>query len=644
MLIRRISVTNYSIFRNATFELATRTEQPLVLFMGSNGAGKTSLLEAFRLGLHGRRCFLEGISDVDYFAMVRDRFNEARFVDPMEIRVEFELIESGNRRLVDLRRVWTMKGERPLERLIATIDGKPISSDAADALVDSAVPPEVMRYFFFDGEKVKDLANWHRDDDARLFESVNELLGLEVIDQLDRDLCHIKISDVGSNKAELDQLSESLKANENALVEAKQTHRRAQSNARAAQRACAEVRDRFMSLGGMFAQERSKKEAELEALRAQIEALSNELVRESGAYLPLLVAPNATARILDQVALSAKLEEAEAISKAVQEADTPLRRSLQGVGIAEKLIPAVVSVVRAALVPKPIALTGSVLSLSLREASFIQSVLSNDLPRLAQRVTNVLREYSVTSAKAEEIRRELNDAPSADPKVLEALAELERRQRDLALSEEENARATHTFEDLCGLVADTRARVRQLRQNEFRNKRLGLRDHLLTALHNALPEYAGKLRKVKEDEFGRLIQFALSVLWHKRERVQKVSVSFDSRTIQLFGHRGEINKGTLSAGEQQLFATAFVYALAKLSGKHLPFAIDTPVGRLDRRHRANFIIDFLPSMSQQVILFSTDTEIVGSLYKKLKPLISHEFDLSEVGSFSTTPVQLEAAL
>jgi DNA sulfur modification protein DndD len=107
-------------------------------------------------------------------------------------------------------------------------------------------------------------------------------------------------------------------------------------------------------------------------------------------------------------------------------------------------------------------------------------------------------------------------------------------------------------------------------------------------------------------------------------------VAIDTQTfaLSIYDPQGKlVPKHRLSAGEKQLLAIAFLWGLARVSGRHLPIAIDTPLGRLDSSHRNNLIEKYFPSASHQVILLSTDTEIAQTEYEKLKKLdaIAHTY-------------------
>jgi DNA sulfur modification protein DndD len=161
---------------------------------------------------------------------------------------------------------------------------------------------------------------------------------------------------------------------------------------------------------------------------------------------------------------------------------------------------------------------------------------------------------------------------------------------------------------------------------------------------DALPNLASRMQASKEQRFAAYLSKALSDLWHKSQRITNVVVSFSERRIELYDSNGLLQKADLSAGEKQLFAIAFIHALAQLSGSRMPLVIDTPLGRLDREHRRRFASEFLPSASHQVILLSTDTEIVGSLFGDIEPLLANHYELSKYNGGITSPVAvLESA-
>ena len=88
-----------------------------------------------------------------------------------------------------------------------------------------------------------------------------------------------------------------------------------------------------------------------------------------------------------------------------------------------------------------------------------------------------------------------------------------------------------------------------------------------------------------------------------------------------------ILRDDLSEGEKQMFATSVLWALARTSGRSLPFIIDTPLARLDMDHRDNLVDEFFPVASHQTIILSTDSEISKPYYEKLKPYITRSYSM-----------------
>jgi DNA sulfur modification protein DndD len=94
----------------------------------------------------------------------------------------------------------------------------------------------------------------------------------------------------------------------------------------------------------------------------------------------------------------------------------------------------------------------------------------------------------------------------------------------------------------------------------------------------------------------------------------------------------------LSAGERQLLATSILWGLAKVSGRPFPLIIDTPLGRLDSHHRTHLVERYFPAASHQVILLSTDEELVGKYRNMLECHVGRKYLLSYDHSLSSSNI------
>ena len=61
-----------------------------------------------------------------------------------------------------------------------------------------------------------------------------------------------------------------------------------------------------------------------------------------------------------------------------------------------------------------------------------------------------------------------------------------------------------------------------------------------------------------------------------------------------------IELGQLSKGEKQIFILSLYFAIIKVSGKDIPFIIDTPYARIDTEHREQISKEFFPNVSSQI--------------------------------------------
>ena len=91
--------------------------------------------------------------------------------------------------------------------------------------------------------------------------------------------------------------------------------------------------------------------------------------------------------------------------------------------------------------------------------------------------------------------------------------------------------------------------------------------------------------------------------------------------MTLFDSSGrDVTDYRLSAGESQLFALALITAVGTIVGDRLPLLIDTPLSRLDTRHRES-VLDMLSARRSQTILLTQPEEISARHLSRLKHVL-----------------------
>ena len=142
-----------------------------------------------------------------------------------------------------------------------------------------------------------------------------------------------------------------------------------------------------------------------------------------------------------------------------------------------------------------------------------------------------------------------------------------------------------------------------------------------------ISEFRDRLKVERLADLEQAIRQMVRQLAHKGER-QFASVVIDPESfmLQVFDAAGdEVLKP--SAGEREILALSMIWALGRISRRALPLVIDTPLGRLDSKHRRNVIENFLPRAAEQVIVLATDEEIDDARRVTLKPYLAGELEL-----------------
>ena len=637
MILDRLSLCDFRAYRGLhQVELGPRvkygSQRPIILFGGLNGAGKTTLLMAIRLALYGRHALGMGTSKADYTKFIRGCIHSSpkALVRPSSTYVElgFSYGKLGRKTHYRVRRSWLDDGRNVRELLSLWEDDiakDSLSEESCQGFLNELVPIGVSELFFFDGEKIAELAE--DDSGAALGDAIHRLLGLDLVERLRSDLriymLRTERKAAGKNAAtEIEDLQrdyEDIKAElEDHRTELDRVE--GELSELVAERDRLEVRltERGGDWGASREAQRAKAKELVEALRRAERELREEL---AGPY-PLFLAKEALVDALE-------FASAELVSLAKQEANqlltrfaSTLKERLDGNGQAT-----VDNLLNQTLHPQTAANRELSLDLSHRAVGRMEHTVHSAIPEAEARIERIAKEIALFKDELDTVTLRIQQAPDEavlaqdftklaelNERISEAGAEAAVRSREVKSAYARAIEIARSLRDKHKTLAEARQREQPLEYAD------GAR-HLLSEFRRINAE-----RKIGqlEHEFAA----AFRRLARKDDIVVNARIDPQRFTVKLInGDTDEIQKSQLSAGEKQIYAIAMLEALARTSGRHLPVVIDTPLGRLDSHHRANLVNHYFPKASHQVILLSTDTEVDETFYRQLSPQVSHAFEI-----------------
>ena len=640
MKFRKLTIENYKSFQFATEILFPIGEDGRSIFLigGMNGAGKTSIMEAVTYCLYG------GKTD-DIFRNINRR-EKAKGNANVAFEIVIEM-DDGSELIV--KRSWTAgavsepKPRDLSERLVVVRDGKRVSVQNQEIWQDfirAAIPPGITQFFFFDGEKIQEIA---ADDhsEVRLKSSLEAALGIQYINRLASDIVYIKqeerkgfveISDEdldfkqselkrekskqGRKHQERDALRVDLDGFKDQLDEARKRFEAAFHVAPESREAMREQEKRRVVAANRLAQVESEIRGLcekalpfsiagklFEGIRRQIEAeresASGEAIKENAAAL------------------------AKRIVRVVEEPEPIYTERLS----AERLAELERRIFRLLKEGDPNAEVTKVLDLSDRDAARVlnrmESLESSDVfllkPLLeeAQNLEALLKQLEGAVGQGGALTGTERDLFDELQSVMESCStQIGRKTEQRRLVEE----------DILALdkrISEIEVEIEKLYEKHNVSKEKADFIDECDAIASVLNQFVVRLRKNKVH----LLQektFEMYRLLSSRSGLIK-DITIDDRTYEIKitdrnGH--EIRKSSMAAGEKEVFAISLLWGLAQTSELKLPIIIDTPLSRLDSTHRDNIVNNYFPNAGEQVIILSTDTEIDTNYYRALKPRLS----------------------
>lgn len=635
MIIKFLRLYNFGLYGGChEFDLSPdyKAGKPVVLITGHNGAGKTTFLEAVRLSLYGKRALGARVSQADYEAHLIKRIHTASKKRAAWVELEFESRHSGKTETYRVRRSWRATNLTLVEDLSLFRDGIEVSEiprEDWEHYLEDLIPAGVSQLFFFDGEKIQDIA----DDQGGLglFEAIRSLLGLDLIDQLRGDLALYKArSNETTEEVDLEVIAGELNAAKQAVERQDELTASLSTKRKKIANRSERAQQIFRQEGGALAVDRDSLQQEIEEVEKELNVSQNSLKALVNGSAPFALAPKLTKQFSAEVerAKGAKFEKSvRAFVTAFQETISIKSSNSQTWTDAHfEDLTQFASATKGA---------DDVLELSSEPDWVLEQLagVSDD------RVNAAKLGFALDSLwkKRVLLRQQLkNFRPGAATSAFETLKQAE---FDLGAIDNELGQAKAEAQRLRDVVSRLNAERIKARDALFDYSNTQERMDLATRAQGALADYEQRILNVRLASLSSYFVDAFNGLVHRKTLVQSVDIDPDTFAINLIGSSGKrIDTSDLSAGERQLYAISMLWALGKTSGRELPMIIDTPLSRLDSVHRKALMGQYLPNAGDQVIMLCTDTELTDDIAALIKPHVSQNYQIGVTDAGDRTSI------
>ena len=588
---------------------------------------------------------------------------------------------------LDIQRLGSKSEE--FERLEANIQydeskkQKELNSERLDAVdesywqsfIEQLIPRGIVKLFFFDGEKIQSIAE-QSDQKEYIEKSFNTLLGLDVVNKLKKDIettisknvtkgketflkseklkkireeklrksykktlteldAKLRFYNIELSKDEFlsDDLEKMLDLKENLNEKISELDVQIRTNKEQVEKLELESKNQeeiFRNIGGEYHEKTREINLQNSKLDTIIIETKHDMLELISKELPFSLIPNQLNEIKNQINQDQRIIKSRYEKKIIDKNCEKISNLLNS----EKFMPEISSEVRKTIEKRLLEELNQYQNNGSNETFFDYSEAKMDailqmIERSARdNITkiNKLTETYRTCKNELEKNQIISNVETDDKKIREVVSKIKNiasniKEIKMKIDELEFSFYNYSGSQLMLLNSKIRTCLELKNSEDLQNSGKNMAPKVL----DILEIYSEVLKQEKLIVLEREFKKSLEVLLHKEDFIDKVTITNDFDIKLIDKNKNEITKSMLSKGELQIFATALVYALAKSSGRPLPFMIDTPLARLDLEHRENIVESFFPKTSHQTIILSTNSEITKEYFEKLRPSIAKSY-------------------
>lgn len=626
MYFTKVELHNFGIYKG-THEMCLTDQiggRNITLIGGLNGRGKTTFHDGILIALYGKQA-LKYIQEKarSYDKLLLDHINKHATDDETYVAVSLCLDDGTS---LCVKRTWTAKGKKAEQQTIVEKDGvaDKYLGESWSYYIEELLPFGIARFFFFNNEKITQLA----DDTSfeQIKSSIKSAIGIssiekaiehtdEVIRRKKNALAAFESSEENVGYQEVErQIAEIDARLAQATKQANALERKCETLA-----ATLEAKEKeFWSSGGDLSRNRDAIKLEMQKISSEVKRVQEEIIQMAvDASTPLFMCRGLVSQSYDKEISSQRSEARLYSDRIIENLHQQILERLVQCGLSQADFKTVREMIDEVLVGHTPAgpATETVKNMSATSMMLYQRLIGEVFQNVTQRIGTLVNHVDAHESELMSLDAHLG---AADEKALamqlfDALKSIE---AEKALADAEYQRQLESIESLKRqreiLVSKRIQLIKAIAENEHTNDDNARIIKYAAMSIEVLQEFKVRLQREKVAKLSSTATNCFRELVEKDSLVSKIKINPTSLDVTILDLDGNVLlKSQLSAGEQQMFAVAIVWALALTSGYKAPVIIDTPMARLDSSHRANFVTKYLPAASSQVMVLSTDEEVYG---------------------------------
>jgi len=647
MRLDKVILDNFKSF-------ATRTELDLgdpdptdnrnvILVGGMNGSGKTSILEAINACLYGAE------ADFVFARMNRSNFRRGR--GDVELGLDLTL---DNDAKLSIRRRWSLedigsRDPRSLRpELRVTFNGSLVIGPNGEAdwseLVDLVIPEGVSQFFFFDGEKIQELAA-DTDPGGRLRESMESVLGIQLYRTLATDLESLISrtrragARTGSSQV-LEAQAQVQRATEDADALRSEKNRTEEEVAALAQEK--ETREvelrRSFGAGAELLAQRDELVKQRSHLEVELGAANEGVIEAAKESLPfvslqsqlgaLKVRMHGERRLVEwQAAVRVGRERVAQIASRLINPSTPCCKRTPDAALVDTFAERLAIALDEEIALRPHGVPDEILlGLSAEQQTTLDGQIEELLAKTTGRLRLLIerRTKALTALRIAELQlQRLSVSETGERQLNALLQDITNINQNLGRKREQLREIELRVEEVEKSLREAQKKLRAAEAELVTARETQQRIAIAERTRMAVLEFVDTMRHSRATTLQEKCLEMYRRLSSWGENIREIKIDPDTYYVTLVGSHGEeIPKAELAAGEKEIYAISLLWGLAQTAQRKLPIVIDTPLARLDSLHRDNIVKKYLPTAGHQVIVLSTDTEVDAEYYAVLEPSVA----------------------